>query len=143
MKPNQQEKCAHKKNLGESCSQCNEAWNDMTSPHQEAWAERFDEKFTYLDENGDRYLLGSFDKDKNISTDNIPDIKSFIRQELTTLHKADCERFREMIPKENNGESCTEVCEKRRKAGYSCYHATQDEVTNAIRTALSKMEEDL
>ena len=66
------------------CWNCNKPLRAI-SPRPDGWEERFDEKFTYLDENGDRYLLGSFDKDKNISTDNIPDIKSFILQELTTL----------------------------------------------------------
>lgn len=45
----------------------------------------FDEKFTYLDEDGHRYLFGSYDAEENINTDQIPDIKDFIATKLTTL----------------------------------------------------------
>ena len=39
----------------------------------------FDEKFTYKDENENIFLLQGFDKDKNINTDLIPEIKSFLQ----------------------------------------------------------------
>ena len=48
----------------------------MTS--NEEWEREFDKEFIYLDENDDRYLLGVWDKYRNVGTDNIPAIKDFI-----------------------------------------------------------------
>lgn len=133
MKLNQQEKCAHKKNLGESCSQCNEAWNDMTSPHQEGWEERFVRSF--CDDHG------TDDKYKYFDGATIPrDIIAFIRQELTTLHKADCERFRGMIGKDEKKmpapiRDLPAITENNGKD-------VRNEFRAELRTALSKMEEE-
>lgn len=129
MKPNQQEKCAHKKNLGESCSQCNEAWNDMTSPHQEGWAERFDKKYSgYLETSSSMGIGGS------------EEVKSFIRQELTTLHKADCERFREMLDKEVQGTVMEHEGQKFVSTSTREQVAVNQALSNVMH-ALSKMEE--
>lgn len=127
MKPNQQEKCAHKKNLGESCSQCNEAWNDMTSPHQEGWAERFDKKYSgYLETSSSMGIGGS------------EEVKSFIRQELTTLHKADCERFRGMIPKKMT----MSAANKTRSEAGAGYTIGYNGLIDKLNTALQKFEEE-
>ncbi|TVL99548.1 MAG: hypothetical protein CV087_17465 [Candidatus Brocadia sp. WS118] len=131
MKPNQQEKCAHKKNLGESCSQCNEAWNDMTSPHQEAWAERF-KKTKFARGGGLSFECSDYEG-------IYEDLLSFIRQELTSQHKADCERFREIIGKD---EFVTSGGDEE-NAPQVDYSAQDRNVFRAeLRTALSKMEEE-
>lgn len=94
MKLNQQEKCEWAKKIllkhvrpGGSVCKCLNCYKarkilNAPSPHQEAWAERFDRVLRKHREWGRQAYL---------------DIQAFIRQELTTLHKADCERFRGMI----------------------------------------------
>ena len=63
------------------------------SPRQEAWADRFDARF--------RFREGLLEGVYKITKDDVADIKAFLRQELTTLHKADCERFRDILSMDN------------------------------------------
>lgn len=101
-------------------------YNSIPSPHQEAWAERFDKTFVQVG-HAIKYI-----EVKNLVV--VDALKAFIRQELTTLHKADCERFRgmavscadDLIPKMN----VTATAGARR-------------LLDEILTALSKMEEEV
>lgn len=51
---------------------------------QTEWEKEFDQKFTYTDEDGNVFLLGGYDDDKKANTDNIPEIKLFIRKLLAS-----------------------------------------------------------
>jgi len=105
--PVKKEQCAHGKSLDKPCSQCNEAWKDMTSPRPDGWEEQFDET--------DFGFVMSAKAKRNI--------KSFIRQELTTQHHKDIEAFRGMVRKqvqgeftEINGEDFVSVSTREQKA---------------------------
>lgn len=64
------------------CTKCGRVCDFYESRLEKGVEQRFDEEFTYLDEEGNRYLLGGYDKEKNVNTDQIPEIKSFIAKEL-------------------------------------------------------------
>ena len=141
--PNQQDKCECKHKLhdieGEPCPLwdvraylrngkkvmlCGDCKTDTdvlvaSSPRQEAWAERFKKLWK-------RHPIASFVLGE--------EVQAFIRQELTTLHKADCERFRGMIGEDENTLGVhpeTKSIVQRR-----------NELRAELRTALQKFEEE-
>ena len=126
---NQQEKCKHphwKSNeQGIFCARCG------YSPHQEGWAERFDGRFT------PDWWMG-FGTTEDINKLGIGGIKSFIRQELTALHKADCERFRGMIGEDEEISQWDLEVNDLSELGKE----NRNRLRAKLRTVLSKMEEE-
>lgn len=94
------------------------------APRPDGWEERWNE---------------AFPSGIGASVGVLPDdVKDFIRQELTTLHKADCERFREMIPKKMT----MSAANKTRSEAGAGYTIGYNGLIDKLNTALSKMEEE-
>lgn len=68
---------------------------------EQEWTKEFDDQFTYLDEDGDMYLLGNYDFVNKRNTDNIHQIKSFIsaqrQQAATEATRKERERIKGLV----------------------------------------------
>lgn len=106
------------------------------SPRPDGWEERFEEFWKYQ----------TSDRDLDNDVVSYFDLKAFIRQELTTLHKADCERFRGMMQEKNRVIQHKYQMQGERSAiryetSLEIRRALAD-ITENVLTALSKMEEE-
>lgn len=113
----------------DNCDICKKA----PSPHQEAWAEH--DWYATI-----REIAKASGYEPNDYFENQMEkaIRHGIKEALTTLHKADCERFREMIGEDEKIHKFTD--------GQVSFTGLRSEGANYIRaelrTALSKMEEE-
>ncbi len=106
----QQEKCRccgsspDSERAGYHCPHC-----PLSSPRQEAWAERFDKKFNHFNDLYIGHDMGTPDVGKQIddwdcsNCYDLKDVKEFLRQELLSSRREDIRKFREMLDKEIQG----------------------------------------
>ena len=78
--------------INNQCQYCGEWLGEidkepMNKTTLENWEDRFDDEFTYFDEDGGQYILSGYDEKTRLNTDCIPEIKNFIKDLLASSQK--------------------------------------------------------